>query len=304
LKPDLQSALVTRARFSATKKAWPDKTGRPGKNNNMVLTCAWRDGKNFTATLPKDSFWVSSYRQGGYIRTAMCFGPFRYVSQPGDVIELVVPDSSTEHYLIPINRIAFPGVEHGRQVVDWWWGELQQMGLELDRGEGVEANACKFEVKSGQYVEALVKLTLLDLSQRSPVQLWAYSKLRAELPDEDPWMVFQLACMLPYYHLVWPWQTGEVREDATLLPAEVTKDHLLWGTKLDVMDSNHNVSALNGVFALTPTFNDAMERVLKHGAITGYFVPLGDDACPSPAWTFAEYAEWGRKYIEAERELF
>jgi hypothetical protein len=302
VKNDLKSGLVNRDAFVATKQAWKGKLDRPAKNMNVVLTCAWRDGKNITCS--RSPGVDSNYRAGNYIKTAMCFGPFRYPSSVGDVIELVVPDSSTEHYRIPINRIAFPGVEHGRQVVDWWWGELQQMGLELDRGEGVEANACKFEVKSGQYVEALVKLTLLDLSQRSPVQLWAYSKLRAELPDEDPWLVFQMACMVPYYYSVYPWFGKTVSAELALAVETPTPEHLLWGTQLDVIDGNHNVSPLSGVFSLTPTFNDAIEKVVKHGGITGYFVPQGEDLSPSPAWTFPEFAEWGRKYIEAERELF
>lgn len=192
-------------------------------------------------------------------------------------------------------RVGFTGVE---QFVDYWFAETARIWNEpLVKEAGPDSEEyVVLKCNSDKRSPLLARLTFLDAIQREPGIVVAYKKLRELMPEEDPWIVFQVANFLPTWN-----SPLDCEDDEVGMVSDYPADgggH--WFT-----------NTIGGQFPLKATIQEAWKDVEERGLVMSFFdIPkfsAWEDTkktIPHPKTKWVDWAEHLKQYIQKEKEAF
>lgn len=247
-----------------------ERFGRDDRWN--TISDAWKDG-----------------RGGANIGTA-CFAGHRSFGK-GSSLAIAITDQ-TLGYRYP-KWVAARFDKSPRELVNWWlFEEAPKLGQETKRVEEAGNTWAEFIAAGDSYTITLGQMTFLDFPNRYPSFLLAYLKLKERLPEENPWFVFQVCHFLPAAY----WRGG-----FNMGPETHNQVGSVFGMPYD--GTGHSLGSLNGEFDLQPTYQEALACCKDRGNLNRGFFPSGNpEKCPNPEWTWDQFAQYTKSYIQAQKK--
>jgi hypothetical protein len=224
----------------------------------------------------------------------ICFGGLKHDQEEGEKFLTRIIDSGLSNRYTSIVKNCFEASP--RQLVSWWYDEVEIMGLPVEKEEFNQQMYIKWVTQDRRYIGSLAKLTIFDFPHRAPGMLWVYSHLRSRLPNENPYLLFQMVHQLPYSHIA-TWKGV----------SEEYKNKIGFAFRLPCMNSGHMLGSQSGEADLYPNIQESFDSLLskRGGTLNGTFFNNGNpDRCIDPQWTLDEYAEYVKQFIDNQQALF
>jgi hypothetical protein len=205
----------------------------------------------------------------------------------GDMFFLDHRSNNTPSYIKKIVENQFEG--HERALFLYWWDFLARCGINC-QPDHKDAAVGVFELDQDypNYYGWAGICVMMDLPQRYPGIISVVKHLEDRIKGADPWLLLQIAHFIPWNHLGVP-------------AKKLDADKIEWIGQFKRDQTNHCCGSMSGEFSLVKSLKQSVQSANETCKLSGGFFPYGNaNRTPDPDWTWEEFAEYAKNYIDSQ----